>query len=403
MAASVDITLKPVSGRRRQKKSASVSDRPVTGNVADRKGAFVSNLERLNQTKPGKQKRVPLTELLVFTRQLGTMTEAGLPFVQALRALAHQTRNAVMAETIQDVLRQVEEGGSFASAIAMHPRIFAKLYVSMVRAGEGAGLLSDVLARLATALENTARLRRKIKSAIMYPIVVVIVALLVTSFLLIAVVPVFGDVFKNFGAPLPAPTRFLIALGNLAKHFMPVVLLALGAATYVWLYFIKTPFGRNFWDSYRLRLPVFGDIAHKACLARFARTFSSLVRSGVPILEVLEVTSQTVGNVVLEKAIKSATVDIEQGQTVSDSLSKHPVFSDMVIRMAAAGEQTGDLDTMLAHVADFLEEETEIVLAGLTTLIEPILIVFLGVVVGGMVICMFLPIFKLPEIVGGGR
>jgi type IV pilus assembly protein PilC len=288
-------------------------------------------------------------------------------------------------------------------AIANHPKVFNQLYVSMVTGGEHAGLLPETLARLAKALESTTRLRRKVKSAVTYPILIILVALVVASFLLIAVVPVFGEVFQTFGASLPAPTRFLIALGNLARYAMPVALLVLDAATYLWLYFISTPFGRHFWDSLCIRLPVFGNIAHKLCLARFARTFGSLLRSGGPILEVLDITSRTVGNVVLEKAIKSAAAGVEQGLSVSGALGKHPVFSNTIVRMVASGEQTGDIDTMLENVADLLDEETEIALAGMTLLIEPILIVFLGVVMGGMVICMFLPIFKLPEIVNGTR
>jgi len=269
----------------------------------------------------------------------------------------------------------------------------------MVAAGEKGGLLAEILARLATYLENTARLRKKVKSAMMYPTVVTIVAILITIFLLVKVVPVFGEIFASFNATLPAPTLYLIKISNFVKKFILLILLAGGAAAYGWFYFIKTPAGRLFWDSHRIKLPVFGVIAHKICLARFSRTLASLIRSGVPILEVLQIVSQTVGNVVMEKAVKTASVDIERGETISSSLSKHPIFPSMIIRMVTAGEQTGKIDNMLERIADFLDEEIETTLAGLTALIEPILIVFLGVVVGGMVICMFLPIFKLPEIV----
>ncbi|MCX6913173.1 MAG: type II secretion system F family protein, partial [Verrucomicrobia bacterium] len=252
-------------------------------------------------------------------------------------------------------------------------------------------------------LENTARLRKKVKSAMMYPTVVTVVAILITIFLLIKVVPVFGEIFSSFNAKLPAPTQYLINVSNFVKSYFLLVAIAGGAAGYGWFYFIKTPTGRWFWDSRRIQLPVFGVIAHKICLARFTRTLASLVRSGVPILEVLQIVSQTVGNVVMEKAVKTAATDIERGESISAALAKHPIFPSMIIRMVTAGEQTGKIDNMLERIADFLDEEIETTLSGLTALIEPILIVFLGVVVGGMVICMFLPIFKLPEIVSGNN
>jgi type IV pilus assembly protein PilC len=210
---------------------------------------------------------------------------------------------------------------------------------------------------------------------------------------------VFGDVFQNFGAKLPAPTLFLIELSTFVKKYFILIVPGGGGLVYGWFYFIKTKAGREFWDARRIKLPIFGAIAHKICLARFTRTLASLIRSGVPILEVLQIVSQTVGNVVMEKAIKQATNDIERGESISAALAKHPVFPNMIIRMITAGEQTGKIDNMLERISDFLDEEIETTLSGLTSLIEPILIVFLGVIVGGMVICMFLPIFQLPNIV----
>jgi type IV pilus assembly protein PilC len=271
----------------------------------------------------------------------------------------------------------------------------------MVSAGEKGGMLAEILARLATYLENSARLRKKVKSAIMYPIAVTIVAIGITIFLLVKVVPVFGDIFSSFGANLPAPTQYLINVSNFMKKYFYVVILGAGALVWGWLYFIKTPVGRAFWDAKRIKLPIFGSIAHKICLARFTRTLSSLIRSGVPILEVLQIVQNTVGNVVMEKAVKVASTDIERGESISAALGKHPVFPTMIIRMVTAGEQTGKIDTMLERISDFLDEEIETTLSGLTSLIEPILIVFLGVTVGGIAICMFLPIFKMSEIVSG--
>ncbi len=342
---------------------------------------------------------VPLTDLVMFTRQLATMIDAGLAMVQSLQALAEQTQNKVMRDVIKDVCTRVEGGDSFSEALQKHPKAFNRLFVAMVGAGEKGGLLSEILARLATYLENTARLRKKVKSAMMYPTVVTVVAIGITVFLLIKVIPVFGDIYSGFGAKLPGPTQFLISLSNLLKSYFLLFLAAGGGSVYGWLYFIKTPPGREFWDTQRIKLPIFGVIAHKICLARFTRTLSSLVRSGVPILEVLQIVSQTVGNVVMEKAIKVASSDIERGESISVALGKHPVFPNMIIRMISAGEQTGKIDNMLERISDFLDEEIEVTLSGLTSLIEPILIVVLGVVIGGMVICMFLPIFKLSEVV----
>ena len=358
------------------------------------------------QEKVGKQGRtsggrVALADLVIFTRQLATMIDAGLAIVQSLQALAEQTTNKIMRDVIRDVCARVESGDSFSEALQKHPKAFSRLYVCMVGAGERGGLLAEILARLATYLENTARLRRKVKSAMMYPTVVTVVAILITIFLLVKVVPVFGQIFSSFNATLPTPTLYLIKVSDVVKRFLILFVLAGGGGVYGWLYFIKTPFGRQFWDARRIRLPIFGVIAHKICLARFTRTLASLIRSGVPILEVLQIVSQTVGNVVMEKAIKTAATDIERGESISTALSRHPVFPTMIIRMVTAGEQTGKIDNMLERIADFLDEEIETTLSGITSLIEPILIVFLGVVVGGMVICMFLPIFKLPEIVNG--
>lgn len=356
------------------------------------------------QEKVGKRGRtaggsVALADLVVFTRQLATMIDAGLAMVQCLQALAEQTSNKVMRDVIKDICTRVEGGDSFSQALVKHPKVFNRLYVSMVDAGEKGGLLAEVLARLATYLENTARLRKKVKSAMMYPTVVTVVAISITVFLLIRVVPVFGDIYSGFGAKLPGPTQFLISLSKTLQKYFIYLAPAAGMLVYGWFAYIKTKPGREFWDRTRIQMPIFGPIAHKICLARFTRTLASLVRSGVPILEVLTIVGNTCGNVVMEKAIRTASNDIERGEGISTALGKHPVFPSMIIRMMTAGEQTGKIDAMLERVADFLDEEIETTLSGLTSLIEPLLIVFLGVVIGGIVICMFLPIFKMSEII----
>ncbi len=357
-------------------------------------------LTKRGQTKGGK---VALADIVVFTRQLATMIDAGITIIQSLQALADQTSNKVMRDTVRDICSRVEAGESFSEALARHPKSFNRLYVAMVGAGEKGGLLAEILSRLATYLENMERLRKKVKTALMYPTTVSVVAIVITIFLLVRVIPTFKEVYSGFGAKLPAPTEFMIGISEIVKHYLLYLVIAAGLGVWGWLFYIKTPNGRAFWDGQRIKLPIFGQIAHKICLARFTHTFSSLVRSGVPILEVLNIVSQTVGNVVIEKAIKASASDIERGEGISAALSKHPVFPTMVVRMLSAGEQTGNIDTMLERVANFLDEEIETTLSGLMSLIEPLLIVFLGVVIGSMVVCMFLPIFNLANVVSGGK
>jgi type IV pilus assembly protein PilC len=232
---------------------------------------------------------------------------------------------------------------------------------------------------------------------------VTVVAICITTFLLVKVIPTFKEIYSGFGAQLPGPTQFLIDLSDIVKRYLLLLIAGAILLAWGWFYFIKTKAGREFWDARRIKLPVFGAIAHKICLARFTRTLASLVRSGVPILEVLQIVSQTVGNVIMEKAIKTAAADIERGEGISAALGKTPIFPSMIIRMMSAGEQTGNIDSMLERVANFLDEEIEATLSGLMSLIEPMLIVFLGVVIGGMVICMFLPIFNLANVVNMGH
>ena len=387
------------SGREIRNTVEAVSEQAAIAALLNRNLLVVEIKEKIakrGQTKGGK---VALADLVVFTRQLATMIDAGIAIVQALQALAEQTPNKVMRDTIRDICTRVESGESFSEALMRHPKAFNRLYVSMVGAGEKGGLLSEILARLATYLENTERLRKKVKTALMYPTTVTVVAIGITIFLLVKVIPVFKDVYSGFGAKLPVPTQMLMDLSEALQHYFILFIVALVGIVYGWLHFIKTKQGLEFWDKQRLKLPIFGSIAHKICLARFTRTLASLVRSGVPILEVLQIVSQTVGNVIMEKAIKAASADIERGEGISVALGKHPIFPSMVVRMLSAGEQTGNIDNMLERVADFLDEEIDNTLSGLMSLLEPLLIVFLGVVIGGMVICMFLPIFNLANIV----
>jgi type IV pilus assembly protein PilC len=390
------------TGREIRNNVDAATEQAAIAALLNRNLLVISIQEKASKKGRVKGGKIVLADLVVFTRQLATMIEAGITIVQSLQALADQTSNKVMRDTIRDVCMRVESGESFSEALQRHPKAFNRLYFSMVSAGEKGGLLAEILARLATYLENTERLRKKVKTALMYPTAVTVVAICITIFLLVKVIPTFSEVYSGFGAKLPGPTQFMIDLSGLVQHYLYVFIIVAGLAIWGWLYFIKTVPGREFWDKYRLRLPVFGPIAHKICLARFTRTLSSLVRSGVPILEVLQIVSATVGNVVMEKAIKTASLDIERGEGISAAIAKNPIFPAMVTRMMSAGEQTGNIDNMLERVAKFLDDEVDATLSGLMSLIEPMLIVFLGVVIGGMVVCMFLPIFNLANVVSGG-
>ncbi len=354
-----------------------------------------------SQAKKGKAGggSVPLSDLVMFTRQLATMIDAGIAIVQSLQTLAEQTSNKLMKDIIRDVTSRVEGGDQFAAALKRHPKVFERIYVNMVDAGEKGGLLQEILDRLATYLENTARMHKKIKSAMMYPTVVTCVAISITVFLIVKVVPVFGDIFSGFGKDLPKPTQMLLDVSDFMKKWWYMIGGIAGGTVWGWLKFIDSKNGRIFWDRIRIRMPIFGDIAHKICLARFARTLASLIRSGVPILEVLNIVANTCGHTGMEKSINSATTDIEKGDGIATALGRHPIFPVMIIRMISAGEQTGRIDSMLEKVADFLDEEIDTTLSGLTSLIEPLLIVVLGVIIGTIVICMFLPIFKMSDII----
>jgi type IV pilus assembly protein PilC len=401
MASYSYIARETASGREIRSSVEAATEQAAVAALLNRNLLVVSIQERMSRKGRTKGGKVSLNELVVFTRQLATMIDAGIAIVQSLQALSEQATSKVMRDVIRDICSRVESGESFSESLQKHPKTFTKLYYSMVSAGEKGGLLAEILARLATYLESSARLRRKVKSAMMYPLVVSTVAIGITIFLLVKVVPVFKDVYSSFGAKLPAPTQMLINLSDFVAHYLLFVLIGMGAAVYAWMYFIKTKTGRDFWDRNRIKMPVFGPIAHKICLVRFTRTLASLIRSGVPILEVLQIVSQTVGNTVMERAIKSSAGDIERGEGIANALSKHPIFPAMIIRMVSAGEQTGNIDNMLERVANFLDEEVEAMLSGLMSLLEPILIVFLGLLIGSMVVCMYLPIFNLGNIVSG--
>src|SRR5437660_4634060 len=364
------------------------------------RGLMVLSLQRKAVSARSRKRKwsVKETDLVLCTRQLATMIEAGISLVQALTALYEQAdpkRQRNLRHIISDITTRVQGGETFHEAIGKHPRVFNRLFVSMVTAGETGGLLAEILDRLAGFLEASARLRKKVKSAMTYPVIVLCIAFTITTFLIVRVVPIFGEIFSDFGAKLPAPTQFLIDLSNFIRGEWYFLLLGIGGAIFGTRAFLRSKRGNEWSDRWKLKLPVLGPLAHKIAMSRFARTFAQLIRSGVPILEVLDIVGGTAGNYVIEKSIKSVSEDVEKGDNLSVALSKKPIFPPMLLRMVAAGEATGKIDTMLEKMADFWDEEIEAMLDALTSLIEPLLIVFLGLVVGGIVISMVLPIFNL--------
>jgi type IV pilus assembly protein PilC len=372
------------------------------------RGLMVLSLQQKASAARKKDKvwTVRETDLVLFTRQLATMIEAGISLVQAMTALYEQCddkRQKNLKHVISDVTSRVQGGETLHESIGKHPRVFNRLYVSMVKAGEHGGLLSEILDRLAGFLEASARLRKKVKSAMTYPVIVICIAFLITTFLIVRVVPVFGEIFKDFGAKLPAPTQFLIDVSDFIRAQWYFMILGIGGTIFGVRAFLRSTRGRQLSDKWKLKLPIFGPLVHKISMSRFARTFAQLIRSGVPILEVLDIVGGSAGNHVVEESIKGVSVDVEKGDNLSVALSKKKIFPPMLLRMVAAGESTGRIDTMLEKMADFWDEEVEAMLDAMTSLIEPLLIVFLGVIVGGIVIAMFLPIFKLNEVVSQSK
>ena len=350
--------------------------------------------------------KITETDLVLFTRQLATMVDAGLPLVTGLTALyehADPKKQAGLRRVVGEISALVQQGDAFNEAISKHPKVFSRLYIAMVKAGESGGLLSEILDRLASFLEASARLRKKVKSAMTYPVIVIFIAFCITTFLIVKIVPVFGTIFADFGANLPAPTQFLIDLSDFIRGQWYYIVGIIAAIVFGTRAFVATEKGERLWDKWKLKLPVFGPLVHKICLTRFARTFAQLIRAGVPILEVMEIVGETSGNYMVADAIKNVASDVEKGDHLTSSLSREKIFPPMLCRMVSAGEATGKNDTMLEKMADFWDEDIEALLDALTSLSDPLLIVFLGVVVGGIVIAMFLPIFKLNDVVSGAK
>ena len=343
---------------------------------------------------------VKTREIVIFTRQFATMINAGLPLVQSLDILAEQTENPKLQKVIQAVLYDVESGNTLADAMEKHPKVFTKLFVSMVSAGEAGGILDTILLRLATFLEKNDALARKIKGAMIYPGVIVGVAVAAVAILLIFVIPTFQTMFASAGVPLPLPTQIVITMSALLQGWWWAILLGIGVALFALRTFYRTEGGERVVDGILLKLPILGDVQRKAAVARFTRTLGTLVSSGVAILEGLEITAKTAGNRVIQDAVMDSRASIAGGDTISSPLKQSGVFPPMVVQMINVGEQTGGLDEMLSKIADFYDEEVDAAVSALLAAMEPIMIVVLGVVVGGMIVAMYLPIFDMVSAVG---
>lgn len=346
------------------------------------------------------KKKVKARSVAIFTRQLATMIDAGLPLVQSLEILSAQQESKLFKETIRQIREDVEGGSTFAGALRKHPGTFNDLYTNLVVAGEEGGILDNILIRLANYIEKAEALKKKVKSALIYPATIVGVAIIVVMILMIFVIPVFETMFKSAGQSLPLPTLIVLTLSKFIKKYVFLVIPAVILFFYLFRKYYQTDRGKMIIDRLLLKLPVFGPLLKKVAVARFSRTLGTLVSSGVPILDGLTIVSRTAGNRAVETAILSARSSIREGETIAEPLGRSGIFPPMVIQMIAVGESTGALDSMLSKIAEFYEEEVDITVSNMTALLEPFLMIFLGVVIGGVVISMYLPIFNMASAVG---
>jgi len=345
--------------------------------------------------KKRREKSVSAKNLAIFTRQFSVMIDAGLPLVQCLDILGNQEEDKNFSAVILATRTDVESGASLADAMKKHPKVFDALFTNMIAAGEAGGILDNILKRLATYIEKAVKLKGQIKSAMIYPIAVIVIATVVVGVILWKVIPTFASLFAGLGADLPLPTRVVIALSNGVVRFGPFIIAGIVAAGFAFRAYYRTPAGRKNIDALVLKLPILGVLMRKIAVARFCRTLSTLLASGVSILEALDITARTSGNAIVEEAILVTRKSIERGETIAQPLRDTAVFPPMVVQMIGVGEATGALDTMLAKIADFYEEEVDVAVAGLLTLLEPVMIALLGGIVGGIVIAMYMPIFSL--------
>ncbi len=361
---------------------------------------IVSKGKQIKLQLPLGAARVSEKTVGVFTRQLATMIDAGLPLVQSLDILATQSENKTFQETLKAIKDDVESGSTFAAALGRHPKIFDELYVNLVVAGEEGGILDNILLRLSNYIEKAVALKKKVKSALVYPLTIVGVAIGVVAILMVFVIPVFEKMFTGAGQSLPLLTLIIVGISKIMKKFALVIVAGLVVFAFLIRRYYKTEGGRRNIDSFLLKIPVFGMLIRKIAIARFSRTLSTLVSSGVPILDSLNIVAKTAGNIIVEDAIMRARSSISEGETIAEPLAKSPVFPPMVIQMISVGESTGSLDSMLGKIADFYDDEVDTTVATLTSLMEPFLMIFLGGTIGIIVVAMYLPIFRMASAIG---
>ncbi len=345
--------------------------------------------------------KVKPEDLVIFSRQLATMIDAGIPVVQALSILSEQIENKAFRDMVEAIARDIRAGTSLSDAIAKYPAVFSELFVNMTKAGEASGMLDEVLDRLASYLEKSLALARKVKSSLVYPAVVVTMAMAITAVLLLKVVPTFKGIFEMLGGQLPLLTRILIGVSDALKHYFIFLVIVAAAAGAGLKKIVSTGKGRRDLDRFKLRVPVLGDLFRKVAVAKFSRTFSTLVKSGVNVLSALDIVAKTAGNKIVEETVLDCRTAVRNGEPIAASLIKSSVFPPMVCRMISVGEQTGQLEKMLSKIADFYDEQVDAQVSGLTSMIEPLVIAFLGIVVGGIVVALFLPVFQITQLVAG--
>jgi len=347
------------------------------------------------------QPKVGEKEIVVMTRQFATMIDAGLPLVQCLEILYSQQENRTFKKILKDIKASVEEGSTFADALKQHPEVFDDLFVNLVAAGEVGGILDIILNRLAAYIEKAAKLKRKVKGAMTYPIVVMVIAVLVVAIILIFVIPVFQSMFADFGKALPIPTQIVVNISEFVKSYILYMIVALGVLAFAYRRFYRTERGRALVDQLVLRVPVFGMLIRKVAVAKFTRTLGTMISSGVPILDSLDIVASTAGNKTIEDAIRETRQSISEGRTIAEPLADSEVFPSMVVQMISVGEATGALDTMLGKIADFYDDEVDAAVEALTAMLEPFMMVFLGGTIGGLVVSMYLPVFQMAGAMGG--
>jgi len=370
------------------------------------KGYFILRLEEVIKKKKTfsigrlrKSAKISLEEMSLFLRQFATLINAGITVESGLDILQEQSDNLFFRKTLKSIKDMVTAGSSLSEAVARYPKVFPKILGSMIRAGESSGMLDEVLDRVAIFVEKSNSLQKKVKSALMYPATLIIIAFLIVLFMMIKVVPVFESIFSGFGAKLPGPTQFLVDVSHFLLTYFWIFIIGGFSISFYLRWYLSTTSGRFAFDSFKLKMPVFGVLIKKVAISNFVRTLGTLLKSGVLLLNALDIVSEVAGNVVMEKIIREVRDSIREGENITGPMEKSTLFPPMVTRMISVGEKTGELSAMLSKIADFYDEQVDTTISGLTSMIEPIVIVFLGIVIGGIVLCMFLPVFQLSQVI----